>query len=137
MEKKGPNRFAGGYLVKVSLDMGPTSFDSDELMTCFGIKEEGLCKNRSDFRLVALDSAGKTARGKNVEPSVGVSLLCRTCAIKAAREVLDEIEGLRGTNVPTLGFMLLPMHIEASLAEQLRVNVTPEVWTDPKNRRLT
>lgn len=69
-----------------------------------------------------------------MEASVGVSLLCRTCAIKAVRDALDELSGSRATDVPVLGFMLLPMHIGDGFSEQLRANVTPELWVDPDNQ---
>ena len=111
------------------------SFDSEELIACFGIKADGRCKNRPNYRVIALDGPGHTPNGKKVDPSVGVSLLCLNCATKVVREVVDDIEGVRETDVLTLGLMLLPIHIESTLAEQLQINVTPEMSTDPKNQK--
>jgi hypothetical protein len=133
MASKKPNTFAGAYLVKDQYELEPMSFDAEEMRACFAVKANGRCRNRPDLRLIALDGSGRSTDGKEVEPSVGVSLLCRACATRVAREIVDDIEGVRGSDVPTLGFMLLPMHIESTLVEMLRLNVTPEVWTDPKS----
>jgi hypothetical protein len=64
---------------------------------------------------------------------VGVSLLCRACAAKAALDALNAIVGDTKSDIPTLGFMLLPMHIETKLADMLKGNVTSDLLTDLEN----
>jgi hypothetical protein len=135
MPNKRRIKFAGAHLLKVQFELEATSFDAEDLKACFRLKKEGHCNNTPDFRLITLEGPGRLADGEEVQASVGVSLLCRSCATEVARETLDVIEGLKESDPPTLALMLLPMHIESTHAEMLRVNLTPEVLTDSENQK--
>ncbi|PSH02847.1 MAG: hypothetical protein CXZ00_15250 [Acidobacteria bacterium] len=106
-----------------------TSFDKDDIKTCFGLD----CKNPPEFRLVTLDGEVTYADGQLTEPEVGVTLLCRRCAIDIVEHNLAELDDSIQSDVPTLGFMLLPMRIDPEIAQDLRDEITPELWTDPES----
>lgn len=133
MVRQIPHPFAGCYLVEVQDGLKQSLFYDEVLRTCWGIKSDGRCERHPDFRVISLDGAGQTKDGEHVDASVGISLLCRTCATRAVREVLNEIEGKRKPDIPTLALMLLPMRIESTMAEMLRVNVTPGVSANPED----
>lgn len=109
----------------------PTSFDPEDVKECFGTN----CGRTPEFRLITLEGAGtyETVDGdaEYSEAGVAVALLCREHAFEEVRNALAVCEGTVQSNLPTLGFMLLPMHIQPQLASDLQAEVTPEVWTAP------
>lgn len=109
----------------------PTSFDPEDVKGCFGTN----CGRPPEFRLLVLEGAGTydTVEGgtEYAEAGVAVALLCREHAFEQVRDTLAVCEGTVQTDLPTLGFMLLPLHIEPKLASELQAEVTPEVWTEP------
>lgn len=127
MAKKKTNPFATAHVAKMQFNLEVAPFKPEEVRACHAFEDEDWCRNRPDFRLITLEGPGRLADGEDVGPTVGISLLCRSCAVKLAREMLSEIKGLRGSDIPTLGLMVLPMHIDSNLTEMLKANVTPEV----------
>jgi hypothetical protein len=110
----------------------PTSFDPEDVKGCFGTS----CDRTPEFRLITLEGAGTydTVEGgtEYAEAGVAVALLCREHAFEEVRNALAVCEGTIRSDLPTLGFMLLPLHIDPQLASELQAEVTPEVWTEPK-----
>jgi hypothetical protein len=66
-----------------------------------------------------------------MEAGVGVALLCRKHAFEEVRDTLAVCEGTIRSNIPTRGFMLLPLHIEPKHASKPQAEITPEAWTEP------
>jgi hypothetical protein len=121
-------------ILRISHFSQPTSFDPDDVKGCFAVN----CKQTPEFRLISLEGPGTEGDGEggteSCEAGVGIALFCREHAFQQARERIDECEGIVPCDIPTLGFLFLPMHIESELAAKLQAEVTPEVWTKPINQ---
>lgn len=137
MKKKKKSTNALEDLANFRIEPEPTSSDPGHLRISPGHVSIDSCQAQPEFRVITLEGAGHTLDGEEVEPGVGVSLLCPQCAIHEARELLEVMDGNLECNIPTLGFMILPLHIESSLAEELRANVVPEVLTKRRKSQST
>lgn len=109
----------------------PTSFAKEDVNSCFALD----CKRRPEFRLIYLDGEGTDVEGNHVERGVRVALFCRECAAAIVSDLTEEIEGTVEADIPVLGVMLLPISMTTEDVEQLREEITPEVWLDPEEQQ--
>ena len=101
-----------------------TSFHPNDLLTCFGFH----CPNKPEFKIVQWLGEGLLDDGEKEEEGVAVMLACRNCMIDELEAFRDEQNGTLSADIPTLGFIALPMRLTDKQVESLREEITPHVW---------
>jgi hypothetical protein len=107
-------------------DPTPTSFSPSDLNACFGFE----CHRPPEFRLIEVEGAGRFATGETFEGGTSVALFRRACAVSEIRNNLEILDGKAQSDIPVLGFTLLPLHLNSERSAELRAEITPEVWTE-------
>jgi hypothetical protein len=105
------------------------TFHPSDLLTCFGSN----CKNKPVFRVIQWLGEGQLDDGGREEEGASVMLACRSCMIDELEAFRDEQNGTLSANIPTLGFIALPMRLTDGQVASLREEITPHVWLDREN----
>jgi hypothetical protein len=106
-----------------------TSFHPNNLLACFS----PACENKPEFKVVQWLGEGLLDDGEKWEAGTAVMLTCRSCMIEQLEAFRDEQDGTLSADIPTLGFIALPMRLTQGQVESLREEITPHVWLDREN----
>ena len=115
-----PASFGKGTVYLWTPKAEPALFDPCDERTCFRMG----CRATPKYRVITAESDVG-----GLEGGIGISLLCHECAMNDVRSTVEIFDGNIQSEIPPIGFTLLPLNIESRMAKILRANLTDKVCT--------